>query len=156
MKELLKTVKPAAATKAVKSTKTTKAVKHAKVTDKDAPYRLLSGDKSLFAAFTAAAFIHAGAVGMSTKGTLSSRKGGDMAFWKKMVGPSASGYWKKQGLIDDGGVTANGLNMLSNRMKDDGGAYRTTVDKVRELVALLKTGGTLKVKGQEVSVAFEI
>jgi hypothetical protein len=160
MKELLKTVAKTAekkeVQKPVKAAKSTKAVKHAKVSDKDAPYRLLSSDKSLFAAFTAAAFIHANAVSMSPKGALSSRKGGDMEFWGKMVGSSASGYWKKKGLVDDGGVTAVGLNVLSNRMKDQGGAYRTTPDKVRELVALLKTGGPLKVKGQEVSFSFEV
>jgi hypothetical protein len=114
MKELLKTVKAAAPAKQEKKAAPAKAeAKQTFVPEKGAPYRLLSADHKWFSAYTIAAFIHTGMIGLSKAGSPTARKTGDAELWAKIVGSTAAPYWAKIGRVEDGGVTLKGLTLTA-------------------------------------------
>jgi len=157
MKELLKTVDAAAKTKTKKAAapKTVKRTKFGFVPEKGAPYDTLKADHTVFAAFTMAAAIHAGLVNMPAKGALTSGKKTDMELFRAIVGPRASGYWTDTGRIERNTLTAKGLNEFGRRLEGIG-SYKTTRERVNEVLALVRKGGAMKVKGTEVKFAYKV
>lgn len=146
MKELLKTVKKAAPAKQEKKAATKKvAAKQTFVPEKGAPYRLLSADHKWFSAYTIAAFIHTGMIGLSKAGSPTARKTGDAELWAKIVGSTAAPYWAKVGRVEGGAVTLKGLTEIGNRLKGET-RYPTDREHVDKMVALLAQGGEVKVK----------
>lgn len=115
------------------------------------PYGELSSSHADFAALTEAAFHLAGLVRRSSEKAapeaVRDGKGGGLAFWKLIVGPSAYGNWGKLGRIDADGITVKGLNELSSRTDPAvANGYSTTAERITLIAAVLAKGGPLKLE----------
>ena len=115
--------------------------------DKRSPYSVFL-DHEAFAAYTNAAFIACGMAKMSAKGTVT-RSAGSSRLWRSIVGKTAAGYWKRQGWLKDGQLTAEGQTHLQARINGESRGYKTNPELVAKFAAAMANGGTVEHAGKK-------
>ena len=79
-----------------------------------------------------------------------------VAIWGKFVQRTAFNHWRNtRGLIDMHGLTAEGSNEAQARIEGRSAAFRTNVELVEKVKALLVKGGTLTHGGETYKFAFK-
>jgi hypothetical protein len=130
----------------------------ANVPEAGRPYEAINADKSIFAAMTHAAFLASGmVVQRNAKAASESGSNPDFALFKLIAGKTAPKQWQKLGRIDaNGRITVDGLNELDARIKGERRTYNTTLEKVAMVLAAIRTGGTVEVKGAKVKFGAKV
>ena len=130
-----------------------KAVSAHTTADKGARYSDLSGAHSHMRAFTIAAFIAAGMVSLSPKGTATAGKNPKSRLWAKLVGPRAVSHWGAKGRVKDGKLTTAGLNTIQDSLSGNTRGYNTDMETVKKFSAVIAKGGTVTIDKRTYKVA---
>lgn len=123
--------------------------------DKAAPYSVFHTNLGK-GAYTAAALIVSGFLTMGKGAPIQSGKPGNVALFAALVGKTASGYWKRNGLIDGGKVTKAGINKIGARLDNTAPTYRTELEAIKALAETMKKGGTAEAGGEKIALTRKV
>jgi hypothetical protein len=133
----------------------------AKVPETRKPYGALTSSRPDFAGLTEAAFHLSGLVQRKSDSgapeAIKDGKGGGLALWKLIVGPSAYKTWADLGRINEktGQIDVKGLNELSSRTDpNSGNSYKTSVERVKLVAEVVRNGGVLTLQKGGAKVKF--
>lgn len=100
-------------------------------------------------ALTAAGLIVLGYLNLSAKNNpTKGRKKFHPRVLRQVLSPTMVNHWTRLGRIDDNGLTAAGLNEISDRLNNPSNQYRTTREAIDAMIAGLQTGKDVTIEKQ--------
>jgi hypothetical protein len=124
--------------------------------DKGSRYGKILAKNAPMAAYTMAGMIVAGYAAMTREGTVSKRNNRTLRHdvLRNVMGPSAFSYWRKNGLIDDNGLTPAGQKKLQSRLNGTD-RVKTTISLVMQFYIAMTNDRSKYVEFEGTRIPFD-
>ena len=117
-------------------------------------------DKSIFGAYTTAAFVVSGFIRLNAKSATLTQEKGNSAVLLSLLSKKAVDHWSDNDWIKDHKLTANGVNKINTRLSGGGKgqekAYNHDVALAKAVVDAIRKGGTVKTQKQTVNFSSKL